>query len=93
MLISPEGIAQPRSQGSLLPAPWSEGGGGGLERTRGTRLGISTKKREGSHGSNKYIEAQMAPAHCKPHEHSAQQIGFDRELRQPGQRRRYKPRL
>ena len=26
MLISPEGIAQPRSQGSLLPAPWSEGG-------------------------------------------------------------------
>ena len=55
--------------------------------------GIATKKRQGSHGSNKYIEAQVAQAHCKPHEHSAQQIGFDRELRQPGQRRRYKPRL
>lgn len=59
----------------------------------GTRLGIATKKREGSHGSNKYIEAQVAQAHCKPHEHSAQQIGFDRELRRPGQRRRYEPRL
>ena len=42
--------------------------------------GIATKKRQGSHGINKYIEAQVAQAHCKPYEHRAQQIGFDREL-------------
>ena len=55
--------------------------------------GIVTNKRQGSHGTNNYIEALVAQSHCKPYEHSSQQVGFDRELTQLGQRQRYKRHL